>query len=569
MAIAEKETQGGPQVRLRPGQIVGDKYRFDRVIGKGGMAVVWAGTSERTGKRVALKVIRRSFAANHEAVELFRREAMAAGRVNHPNVVNVFDVIDHDGMTCIVMELLSGEPFDQYLARKGPLSVHEAATLLLPAMRGVAAAHTQGVIHRDLKPQNIFLCSGHDGRLVTTKVLDFGISVMMERAIAPSGAPVQLATLGTPAYMSPEHVAGAPHIDERADVYGFGVLFYEALAGQHPFPGPPDPALLMRILHETPRKLALLRPDLPPAMVRIIECAMAKEADKRFPNLDPFIRSVEAHMLQSSSSARALTPLAGVPLYPLSESKSGVADSVVQVVRRAEASGANENNETRALYTLSCATEAGDGELSRRVAFNRTGDARPTNTAAAAPADKVRRFVAKRLVVGAIFVAVMLLVLWLAFPMLGSNGSRKEPVPSLAPEASVVHDRVAAPIKAAEPVAGLPTPASPGQSGVDARHSGEIGQVASTPTSATLPALKQTAVPRRVPGGAVASTKTPSVGATDGHDEEPGSSTYSASTQPSPLAQPSLSVQPSPSTRPSPSARPSYDGAGALSPDDF
>ncbi len=151
MTIAEKETQGAPQVRLRPGQIMGDKYRFDRLIGKGGMAVVWAGTSERTGKRVALKVIRRSFAAKDEAAELFRREALAAGRVNHPNVVNVFDVIDHEDMTCIVMELLSGEPFDQYLARKGPLSADEAATLLLPAMRGVAAAHAQGVIHRDLE----------------------------------------------------------------------------------------------------------------------------------------------------------------------------------------------------------------------------------------------------------------------------------------------------------------------------------------------------------------------------------------------------------------------------------
>ncbi len=326
---------------------------------------------------------------------------------------------------------------------------------------------------------------------MTTKVLDFGISVMMERAIAPSAANAQLSTLGTPAYMSPEHMAGAPHIDERADVYGFGVLFYEALAGQHPFPGPPGPALLMRILHETPRRLALLRPDLPPAMVRIIECAMAKEADKRFPKLDPFIRSVEAHLLQSSSSARALTPLAGVPLYPLSESKSGVADSVVQVVRRAEASRRERKQGDQSALHSVVRDRGRRRRAVARVAFNRTGDAQPTDTAAAAPADKVRRFLAKRFVVGSIFVAIMLLVLWLAFPMLGSNSSRKEPVPSLAPEASVVHDHVAAPIKAAEPVVGLPTPMQ-ARANQELRPASrcEIGQVAWTPTSATPPALE-------------------------------------------------------------------------------
>jgi serine/threonine-protein kinase len=122
------------------------------------------------------------FATVGEAMELFRREALAASRVNHPNVVNIFDVIEHEGMTCIVMELLEGETLGTYLASHGPLSLDEAVALLLPAMRGVAAANERGIIHRDLKPGNLFLCKDAQGRLLATKVLDFGISMSAERS---------------------------------------------------------------------------------------------------------------------------------------------------------------------------------------------------------------------------------------------------------------------------------------------------------------------------------------------------------------------------------------------------
>ena len=247
---------------LRPGQIVAGQYRVDHLVGQGGMAAVWAGTNEHTGKRVALKVILLSLSTTREAQNLFRSEALAASRVNHPNVVTVFDVIEHEGMACIVMELLDGEPLGSYIARKGFLSVNEATALLLPAMRGVAAANAQGVIHRDLKPQNIFICIGPDGRIVTTKVLDFGISVIVERVMDPLAGPVPGLAMGTPAYMSPEHILGAAHVDERADVYGFGVLLYEALTGQTPFPGEPGPALFDRVLHKPAPPVTLFRPDL-------------------------------------------------------------------------------------------------------------------------------------------------------------------------------------------------------------------------------------------------------------------------------------------------------------------
>jgi serine/threonine-protein kinase len=320
---------------LQAGQFVDGKYRVHRLIGQGGMAAVWAGTNERTGKRVALKVILRSLAKTTEAQALFYSEALAVSRVNHPNVVTVFDVIQHEGMPCIVMELLDGEPLGSYIAFRGFLTVGEATAVLLPAMRGVAAAHAQGVIHRDLKPQNIFICIGPDGRVVTTKVLDFGISVMVERATDRSAGPLAGLAMGTPAYMSPESLMGSASVDERADVYGFGVLLYEALTGEMPFPGQPGPELFHRIMNDAPPPVTLFRPELPPGLVGIIEKAMAKRPSDRYANLNLLLGSIEDALAPATPAPRLVTPIAGVPAQALRESSSGK----VQAVLKQEQSG--------------------------------------------------------------------------------------------------------------------------------------------------------------------------------------------------------------------------------------
>jgi serine/threonine-protein kinase len=291
---------------LRAGQLIDGKYRVEHLLGQGGMAAVWAGTNERTGKRFALKAIRQSLVSAPEAQQLLHSEALAASRVNHPNVVTVFDVIKHEGMTCIVMELLEGETLDSYLARNGFIRAEEVSTLLLPAMRGVAAAHAQGVIHRDLKPQNIFICIESDGRVVTTKVLDFGISIMVEQVMDAKTGPVPGPMLGTPTYMSPEHISGVTRLDERADVYGFGVLLYEALTGQIPFPGEPGPALFQQIANQPAPSVTLFRSDLPPGLVHIVETAMSKKRDQRYSSMNSMVSALE----------RELPPpraLAGVP----------------------------------------------------------------------------------------------------------------------------------------------------------------------------------------------------------------------------------------------------------------
>ena len=427
---------------LCPGQTVAERYCVDHLIAAGGMAAIWAGSNLRTGKRVALKVILQSFASTPGAEELFRREALAASRVNHPNVVTIFDVVDHASRTCIVMELLDGEDLGAYFARQGRLNLEEAVALLLPAMRGVAAANAQGVVHRDLKPRNIFLCIGPDGRLVTTKILDFGISLIADKAGQQDSDTVQLPIHGTPAYMSPEHIAGAANIDERADVYGFGVILFEALAGRPPFVGPPGSELLMRILEEPLPKLTLFRPDLSPRMEAIIEQAMAKEPDHRFPTLNHFIAALEDHVMPRSPILRSLTPMGGVPLLDSRSGPSGLADSVVQVVRRSELSGEHDGGATRALYGLSHTSAPKDERQSQPLV-----SLRPTSDALLLSSGEVDsgplvlaapRTAWRRVAIPALAAVISVLVAWLLFPSRPNYPERKRQAAAVAVPAAPV-----------------------------------------------------------------------------------------------------------------------------------
>jgi eukaryotic-like serine/threonine-protein kinase len=323
---------------LLAGQLIGGQYRVSHMLGEGGMAVVWAGTNERTGKRVALKVIRPDFMSTAEAAAFLRSEGLAASRVNHPNVVTVFDVIEHEGMACIVMELLHGLPLGTYIFRSGPLSLREATSILLPAMRGVAAAHAQGVIHRDLKPQNVFLCIDPDGRMLTTKVLDFGVSVMMDWAKVHATDTLS-DLVGTPAYMAPEFVEGSKIIDERVDVYGFGLLFYEALTGRVPYPGEANTEVFRKVVSEPLVPMRELRSDLPPGMVGIVDKATAKRPEKRFVSLNQMASEIEDLMMHATLRAPAGTPVAGVQASGLSYTLSGPLSLAVPTRIGGESSG--------------------------------------------------------------------------------------------------------------------------------------------------------------------------------------------------------------------------------------
>jgi serine/threonine-protein kinase len=307
------------------GSTIGGRYRVVRRIGEGGMGVVVEAENVVTGKRVAIKWMHPQIAARAEAAERFLREARASARVRHPNVVDVYDAV-HEGDTCfIVMELLEGEPLSLVLTRGG-MPAHELIAILLDAMRGVVAAHRQGVIHRDIKPDNIFLAIESDHTPAVPKVLDFGISKVLGAevmSLTRTGA-----TIGTPMYMSYEQLCGVKDIDGRTDVYAFGVVLYEALTGQPPFQAENLPQLIAKLTNTLPVPPKQVRADIPAALDQIVLRAMAKERESRTRTLEQLIReltpfasaeSFRAQMTEQSAAipnvvARAADPKAGFAL---------------------------------------------------------------------------------------------------------------------------------------------------------------------------------------------------------------------------------------------------------------
>ena len=280
----------------RPGDIIAERYLIERCIGRGGMAEVFAGVNQRTNKRVALKWIRPALAHTPEALARFGREALAAGRIHHPNVVTVFDVVEHQSATWLVMELLEGEPLSEILRRRKSLPFLEAATLLIPAMRGVAAAHARGVVHRDIKPENIFICVGSDDQRGEAKVLDFGVSKLSDGKVEDTSITSIGHLVGTPIYMAPELVRGSRDVDQRADVYALGVVLYELLAGRPPYQGDVYSALAISIATTDPPPLRSLRADVAPEVEGLVARAMARDIERRYPDVPTFIRALEELM---------------------------------------------------------------------------------------------------------------------------------------------------------------------------------------------------------------------------------------------------------------------------------
>jgi len=293
-----------------PGTVVNDKYRLEKLLGRGGMGAVFSATHLVTEKAMALKWMLRS-AEDGAALERFRREARAAGRIDHPNVVDVYDIGQQDDASYLVMELLRGESLRERLAR-GVLSPTEAVDLLLPAMRGVSAAHAVGVIHRDLKPDNIFLCRAPDDTPREAKVLDFGISAVMARGEGTDPTLTKEgAVLGTPAYMSAEQLEDARSADARSDVYAFGVILYEALAGKLPFEAGNYAGLVLAIANTSPKPLGELCPELPVQLEQTIMRALARKREDRYPDMRAL---VEALLPFASSPTRGSDSRRGLPV---------------------------------------------------------------------------------------------------------------------------------------------------------------------------------------------------------------------------------------------------------------
>lgn len=268
-----------------PGAVVGARFRLGRKLGEGGMGEVFEAIDLQTDARIALKLMRRELASDARAVERFRREGAALATVHHPAIVQIREVGElEDGTLYLAMELLEGETLSARLQRVGPMTPAQ----LLPIVRGIcdglAAAHTSGIVHRDIKPSNVHLPDAaalreaeRSGERAAVKLVDFGVA----RIAGFSKMTSTGLAVGTVRYMAPEQLSGGA-VDERADLYSLGVVLYEALGGEHPFErtSGEDPIGAVLVGRATP--LSALRPDLPPAITRVVHRAMARLATERF-----------------------------------------------------------------------------------------------------------------------------------------------------------------------------------------------------------------------------------------------------------------------------------------------
>jgi protein kinase-like protein/2TM domain-containing protein len=266
---------------------VGDLFLIDDEIGRGGMSVVYAARDLRLNRRVAIKVLPPELGFDPGVRERFRREAQTAAQLNHPHIVPIYTVDDRGGLTYFVMGLIEGESLAQRLAREPTPPLAEATRILGDVADALAYAHAHGVVHRDIKPDNI-LIERDSGRVFVT---DFGIARAAE---AGTRITVTGIAVGTPAYMSPEQALGERDVDGRSDLYSLGVVAYQMLAGAPPFTANNTPAMLMKHVGEAPPPLATRRPDLPPNLVTAVERALEKKPEDRWPSAGAFADALRA-----------------------------------------------------------------------------------------------------------------------------------------------------------------------------------------------------------------------------------------------------------------------------------
>jgi serine/threonine-protein kinase len=296
------------------GKTIRGKYLVRSIVGEGGMGTIFDAVQLALDRSVALKVLRPGHAQRAASVVRFQREARAAGRITHPNICHVYDLdtLD-DGRPFLVMEKLIGETLADRIAARGALRHDHVVEILVQTLSALVAAHEQGIVHRDIKPDNVFLTSPN-GYPFVVKLLDFGVS----RWVGPAPDErdgVELTgrgmVMGTPYYMSPEQVRGDRNVDARVDVYACGVVLYEALTGQRPFEAPDQAAVLRAILTRNPRPAGELRPTLPRGFDTVLRTAMAPRRDDRYPGAAEFRGAL--HALRGQLPRPSATARGGIP----------------------------------------------------------------------------------------------------------------------------------------------------------------------------------------------------------------------------------------------------------------
>lgn len=282
---------------LKEGIILGERYEIISRIGSGGMADVYKSRDHKLDRMVAVKVLKPEFREDTNFVAKFGREAQAAAGLSHPNVVNVFDVGEDRGLYYIVMELVEGITLKAYITRKGKLSVKEATSIAIQVSLGLEAAHNRGIVHRDVKPQNIIIST--DGKV---KLSDFGI------AKATNSNTITANVMGSVHYSSPEQVRGGAS-DARSDIYSLGITMYEMVTGRVPYDGDTTVAVAIKHLQEEMIPPSRYTPDLPYSMEQIILKCAQKNPDRRYQSMGELIEDLKRSLLDPQGNFVNLSPL--------------------------------------------------------------------------------------------------------------------------------------------------------------------------------------------------------------------------------------------------------------------
>ncbi|MDQ3888954.1 MAG: protein kinase [Actinomycetota bacterium] len=276
---------------MKVGEVVAGRYELEALLGAGGMSSVFRARDRVLERTVALKILHEQHSRDREYVERFRREARAIARLSHPNIVTVIDRGEFEGRQYIVFEYVSGETLKERVEREGRLPVAHALALAHQIARGLAFAHENGVVHRDVKPHNVLV--DEDG---TAKVTDFGVARWEEGADTLTEAGT---VLGTGDYLAPEQALGQ-EATERSDQYSLGVVLYELLAGEVPYAGESVVAVAAKHVHQPVPSILAARPGVSPRIDALIRRAMAKPPEDRFPSLDAMIAALEATLAEEA-----------------------------------------------------------------------------------------------------------------------------------------------------------------------------------------------------------------------------------------------------------------------------
>src|SRR3954447_11170817 len=267
------------------GMELGGRYRLDAQIGAGGMSTVYRAFDQVLERRVAIKLMHREIAADSDQLERFRREARAVAQLSHPHVVNVIDAGEEGDppQPFIVFEFVDGETLKDRIRRLGRLPVVEAIAYAIEIARALGAAHQQGIVHRDIKPQNVLIDA--EG---SAKVTDFGIA----RSLADEGLTADGRVLGTTDYVSPEQALGHA-VDGQSDIYSLGICLYEMLTGDVPFKGDNQVAVAMRHVREELPDLQYMRPEASAALAAVVDRATAKDLNRRYLDASSLVADLE------------------------------------------------------------------------------------------------------------------------------------------------------------------------------------------------------------------------------------------------------------------------------------